>query len=234
MKNSTLNILKARTWKNRKTKQIGVVTSTPELPKHNILVGSTDEQQKDDFLSRLGNIAYAKPQVQKEQEPPVYDSRWFFVLPDDYAESNKNDSGIQQLPERPQNIDLYQRLDNYKNAIGQPVQFNMRIVSNYILTELSPALLGFQAGVEESRSIMEHTVGELDNYLFNLLELMTREALKRKLSLFIVQYFGLSSKDADAIIEKVLPPKQREVVVPVPVDTYARPKETKDSQKHQS
>ena len=233
MKDSTLNILKARTWKNRKNKQVGVASTAVDLPKENVLIGSTDEQQKDDFLSRLGNIAYAKVQPQKQQQDsPVYDSRWFFVLPDDYAESNKNDSGIEQLPERPQNIDLYERLDNYKNAIGQPVQFNMRIVSNYILTELSPALLGFQAGVEESRSIMEHTVGELDNYLFNLLELMTREALKRKLSLFIVQYFGLSSKDADAIIEKVLPPKQREVVVPVPVDTYARPKETKDSEKH--
>ena len=199
MKNSTLNILKAQTWKNRKNKQVGVVSSVAE-PKQNILVGSTDEQQKDDFLSRLGNIAYAKPQPQKTDDAVVYDSRWFFVLPDDYAESNKNDSGMQQLPERPQNIDLYERLDNYKNAIGQPVQFNMRIVSNYILTELSPALLGFQAGVEESRSIMEHTVGALDNYLFNLLELMTREALKRKLSVFIVQYFGLSNKDADAII----------------------------------
>lgn len=234
MKNSTLNILKAQTWKNRKTKQVGVVSFVAELPKENVLVGSTNEQQKDDFLSRLGNIAYAKSQPQKVDDSPVYDSRWFFVLPDDYAEQNKNDSGLQQLPEQPQNIDLYERLDTYKNAIGQPVQFNMRIVSNYILTELSPALLGFQAGVEESRSIMEHTVGELDNYLFNLLELMTREALKRKLSLFIVQYFGLSSKDAEAIVEKVLPPKQREVVVPVPVDTYARSKETKDSQKHQS
>ena len=234
MKNSTLNILKARTWKNRKNKQVGVVTSAvaKELPTENVLVGSTDEQQKDEFLTRLGNIAYAKPQQVQQEESVVYDSRWFFVLPEDYAESNKNDSGIAQLPERPQNIDLYERLDNYKNAIGQPVQFNMRVVSNYILTELSPALLGFQAGVEESRSIMEHTVGELDNYLFNLLELMTREALKLKLSQFIVQYFGLSNKDAEAIVEKVLPPKQREVVVPVPVDNYARPKETKDSEKH--
>lgn len=234
MKNSTLNILKARTWKNRKNKQVGVVTSAvaKELPTENVLVGSTNEQQKDEFLTRLGNIAYAKPQQVQQEESVVYDSRWFFVLPEDYAESNKNDSGIAQLPERPQNIDLYERLDNYKNAIGQPVQFNMRVVSNYILTELSPALLGFQAGVEESRSIMEHTVGELDNYLFNLLELMTREALKLKLSQFIVQYFGLSNKDAEAIVEKVLPPKQREVVVPVPVDNYARPKETKDSEKH--
>ena len=232
MKDSTLNILKARTWKNRKTKQIGVVSSIAK-PIENVLVGTTDEQQKDEFLTRLGNIAYAKPkETDDNNDTTVYDSRWFFVLPQDYAEQNKNDSGVQQLPERPQNIDLYERLERYKNAIGQPVQVNMRMVSNYILTELSPALLGFQAGVEESRSIMEHTVGELDNYLFNLLELMTREALKLKLSQFIVEYYGLSNKDAEAIVEKVLPPKQREVVVPVPVDNYVRPKEVKNTEKH--
>ena len=128
---------------------------------------------------------------------------------------------------------LLQVLERYKNAIGQPVQVNMRMVSNYILTELSPALLGFQAGVEESRSIMEHTVGELDNYLFNLLELMTREAVKLKLSKFIASYYGLTVKEANNLVEKVLPPKQREVVVPVPVDSYARREEHKSVKKDQ-
>ena len=221
MKNSTLNILKARTWKN---KNKGVATST------NVLIGDQDEVATDDFLFRLGQIAYAKPKP-NEDESVIYDSPWFFTLPEDYAESNKNDTGLQQLPEPPQNIELYKRMDNYRDSIANPVQVNMRVVSDYILNELSPALLGAQAGLEESRSIIEHTVGELDNYMFNLFELMTREALKMKLSKFVASYYGLTQKEALAIVEKVLPPKQREVVVPVPVDSYARSNKAKDTEK---
>ena len=226
MKNSTLNILKARTWKN---KNRGVATSV-----NNPLIGDQDEVATDDFLSRLGQIAYAKKSAPDTDESVIYDSPWFFTLPEDYADSNKNDTGLQQLPEPPQNIELYQRMDNYRDSIANPVQVNMRVVSDYILNELSPALLGAQAGLEESRSIIEHTVGELDNYMFNLFELMTREALKMKLSKFIANYYGLTQKEALAIVEKVLPPKQREVVVPVPVDSYARSNKIKDTEKDKS
>lgn len=226
MKNSTLKILRAKAWKNRNKKNLGVVT--------NPLIGdSVEVESKDDFLSRLGHIAYAKPKVEKTEDGLHFSSSWFFTLPEDYAEENKNTVGVESLPSEPENVELYRRLDSYRDSIGSPVQANMRVVSDYILNELSPALLGFQAGVEESRSIIEHTVGELDNYMFNLLELMTREALKLKLSKFIASYYGLTVKEAQAIVEKVLPPKQREVVVPVPIDNYARPSKDKDVKKDQ-
>lgn len=225
MKNSTLKILKAQTWKSKRNSNLGVVT--------NQLIGDTTEKVKEDFLSRLGQIAYSKPVKKEEPDTPLYNPRWFFTLPDDYAEANKNDVGLEQLPQEPHNIELYQRLNSYKESIGDPVHSNMKAVSDYILNELSPSLLGFQAGTEEARAIIEQTVGELDNYLFNLLELMTREAVKLKLSKFIATYYGLTVKEANNLVEKVLPPKQREVVVPVPVDSYARREEHKPVKKDQ-
>lgn len=203
MKNSTLNILKAQRWKKRNS---------------NVLIGTTDEKEKNDFLSRLGNIAYAKPKEQVEEDQEYWDPDLFFILPEEYAEENKNTVGIENLQD-PVNRKIITRTQEYKHSIVNPLQYNMQLVSDFILSELSPELLGIQAGIEESRAILEHTLGEMDNYPFTVMELVTREVIKLKLTKFITSYCNVGESEVNAIIDRVLVPKQREILVPTPMPT---------------
>ena len=75
-------------------------------------------------------------------------------------------------------------------------------------------LLALDGGVEQSRAVLHSVVSDIDNYPFLTLELLTREAVKMKLAQFIVSYFGLNKSDAEELVKRIQPPKQREVVIP--------------------
>lgn len=216
MKNSTLSILSKQTWRNRKANEASPTGAA-----------QTDLNAKNDFLQRLGTLAYAvdksketdaETEARKEKEAEKYSSRFFFILPEDFAEANRNTTGIEQLPEEPFNLEVVQRAESYKDNIGKPVKHNMDIVCSFILKEITPLLLGLDGGIEQARSIIYNTVSDCDPYPFTTLELLTREAVKIKLASFIADYFDLGEDEVEKLVAKILPPKQREVVVPVPMN----------------
>lgn len=243
MKSSTLNMLKARQQKTilRSNKQ-GVVVSpvgspiSPKEKNENPLIGATTQQQdaRNAILNRIGQLAYAvhtpekKPEVENEDD--LFSAPPFFVLPDDFAEANKNNTGIQSLPEEPFNVEIVTKTETYKDQVGDPVKVNIELVSDFILNEITPLLLGLDGGVTQARSVIQNTISDVDQYPFTALELLTREAVKLKLGAFIKEYFDLSDTAVEDLVAKILPPKQREVVVPVPMEGSkyeTRPRETR-------
>lgn len=253
MKNSTLNILRARQQKTiLKSKKQNVVVSpvgSPILPKpkhevkENPLIGASTEQQDahSAILNRIGQLAFAvpaaPPEEQEEDEKELFSSPFFFVLPDDYAEANKNSTGIESLPEEPFNVEILAKTEVYKNEVGEPVKSNIELVSDFILNEITPLLLGLDGGVTQARSVIQNTISDVDQYPFTALELLTREAVKLKLGAFIKTYFDLSDTDVENLVAKILPPKQREVVVPVPMEGSkyeTRPREVKRTREDRS
>ena len=243
MKSSTLNMLKARQRKTiLKSSKQGVVVSpvgspiTPKEKEENPLIGVTTQQQdaRNAILNRIGQLAYAVPTPEKEpeveNEDDLFSAPPFFVLPDDFAEANKNSTGIQSLPEEPFNVEIVAKTETYKDQVGDPVKSNIDIVSDFILNEITPLLLGLDGGVTQARSVIQNTISDVDQYPFTALELLTREAVKLKLGAFIKGYFDLSDTAVEDLVAKILPPKQREVVVPVPMEGSkyeTRPRETR-------
>lgn len=206
-----LSVLKAQTWKNRKT---------------NSAIGASDSDldAKNDFLNRLGHLAYSKVKTPVE-DSRKYKSKFFFTLPSDVAEKNKITVGIENLPEEPFNLEVATRTSKYQSKVASPVKYNMDLVSEFILTEITPLLLGLDGGIEQARAITQQTVGDCDPYPFTLIELLTREAVKLKLAQFVTQYFDMNETEVDKLVSKIMPPKAREVVVPVPMN-YERSNST--------
>ena len=244
MKSSTLNMLKARQRKTiLKSSKQGVVVSpvgspiSPKEKRENPLIGATSQQQdaRNAILNRIGQLAYAVPTTHEkkpevESEDDLFSAPPFFVLPNDFAEANKNNTGIQSLPEEPFNAEIVTKTETYKDQVGDPVKVNIELVSDFILNEITPLLLGLDGGVTQARSVIQNTISDVDQYPFTALELLTREAVKIKLGAFIKGYFDLSDTDVEDLVAKILPPKQREVVVPVPMEGSkyeARPRETR-------
>lgn len=209
-----LSVLKAGTWKNRRT-------NTP------IGANDSDLSAKNDFLNRLGHLAYAKKsEVVKSEEK--HKSRFFFTLPSDFAESNKLKLGVENLPNEPFNLEVSMRTSQYKERVAEPVKYNMDSVSHFILSEITPLLLGLDGGTNQALDIMHQVVGDCDPYPFTLIELLTREAVKLKLARFITNYFDLPDSEIEKLVAKIMPPKAREVVVPVPMN-YEKSNRTTES-----
>ena len=208
-----LSVLKAGTWKNRRT-------NTP------IGANDSDLSAKNDFLNRLGHLAYAKKSEVKSEEK--YKSRFFFTLPSDFAESNKLKLGVENLPNEPFNLEVSMRTSQYKERVAEPVKYNMDSVSHFILSEITPLLLGLDGGTNQALDIMHQVVGDCDPYPFTLIELLTREAVKLKLARFITNYFDLPDSEIEKLVAKIMPPKAREVVVPVPMN-YEKSNRTTES-----
>lgn len=249
MKNSTLNMLRDRQQKTMlKSKKSGVVVSPigspipPKEEKENLLIGVTTEQQeaRNAVLNRIGQLAFAVPAPEKEPEvkekEDLFSTPPFFVLPDDFAEAHKNKTGVESLPEEPFNVEIVAKTEVYKNQVGDPVKDNIEIVSDFILNEITPLLLGLDGGVTQARSVIQSTISDVDQYPFTALELLTREAVKIKLGNFIKGYFDLPDTTVEDLVAKILPPKQREVVVPVPMEGSkyeVRPRETRPTEANQ-
>lgn len=245
MKNSTLNILKARQQKTMRTIKRVLPSSHPTntAPKENVLVGasSTEQDNRNAILNRIGQLAFAIPSPkndnEKETEESLFSSPFFFVLPEDYAEVNKNNTGVESLPEEPFNVEILAKTEIYRDDIGHPVKVNIDLVSDFILNEITPLLIGLDGGVTQARSVIQQTISEVDQYPFTILELLTREAVKIKLGNFVKEYFDLSDTEVSELVARILPPKQREVVVPVPMEGSkydSRPREVERTSKDKS
>ena len=210
-----LSVLKAGTWKNRRT-------NTP------IGANDSDLDDKNNFLNRLGHLAYAKKTSESNKVKEKYKSRFFFTLPSDFAESNKLKLGVENLPNEPFNLEVATRTSQYKERVADPVKSNMDSVSHFILSEITPLLLGLDGGTNQALDIMHQVVGDCDPYPFTLIELLTREAVKLKLAKFITDYFDLPDSEVEKLVAKIMPPKAREVVVPVPMN-YEKSNRTTES-----
>ena len=238
MKSSTLNILKTRQQKTvmrSNTHSSGVAILPLGSPKsspkkevrENPLIGAdtTEQDTRNAILNRIGQLAFPAHVSKKEGVPTtpieqedLFSAPCFFVLPDDYAEANKNNTGLESLPEEPFNVEILAKTEMYKHEVGSPVKVNIDLVSDFILNEITPLLLGLDGGVTQARSVIQNTISDVDQYPFTALELLTREAVKLKLGAFIKGYFDLSDTAVEDLVAKILPPKQREVVVPVPME----------------
>jgi hypothetical protein len=168
------------------------------------LVGSEEEiEGKKQLLKRLSNLAYSKGEKTDTERKRT--SRFFFVVPSEFAVENKNKVGNESLPQDPFNAELESRLNLYQDTIGKPVLGNSEIVREFILRKITPLLIGLDVGVDGARTIIHSTVADVDNYPFLTLELLTREAVKMKLADFVCSYFGLQKKEAEVLIAKIAP-----------------------------
>lgn len=220
MKNSTLNILKQQSKKQRtnyrnRINAVAVNRSTPASTIQNVLVGEEQKvQEKQDFLNRLTRMAYVHPTKEAKADTEKRDSKFWFIVPDEYAEDNKNNVGIESLEEEPYGAEIALKIEKYRDSVGRSVKPGIERVYDFISKEISPLLLALDGGVEQSRAVLHSVVSDIDNYPFLTLELLTREAVKMKLAQFIVSYFGLNKADAEELVKRIQPPKQREVVIP--------------------
>lgn len=209
----------------KKKLSLGVAVKRSEKKEQeNPLIGASTQDLDDHnaFLNRLTKLALPVAHKKVEEKGPTeenrFTSRHFFVVPSDYAEENQHKSGLESLPEEPFNIEVFQKTEEFKGDIGAPVKENIEIVSNFLLHEISPLLLGLDGGVEQARSIIHATVMDVDQYPFTTFELLIREAIKIKIANFVKEYFDLKDVDIEELVARILPPKQREVVVPIPME----------------
>ena len=132
MKNSTLNILKQQSKKQRtnyrnRVNAVAVNRSTPASTIQNVLVGEEQKvQEKQDFLNRLTRMAYVHPTKDVKVDTEKRDSKFWFIVPDEYAEDNKNNVGIESLEEEPYGAEIALKIEKYRDSVGRSVKPGIR------------------------------------------------------------------------------------------------------------
>lgn len=145
----------------------------------------------DLVAQQLGQIATAVP-----EEPVLtvgsgrkFKSRFFFVL-DETLEQRKE----KFKPKKLEHVDTHivKRAAEFKTNSSADLRDKIQKIREYFLSEIAPLAMASASGAQQAQQVIERYLdGKADTTLISNFEIMMMRAAKVKLSLFVLELFGL-------------------------------------------
>lgn len=199
-----------------------------------ILTDKEGEDQQDDILAALSEMAYAttpkRDRLIVVDEKKRHKSRFFFVLSDSIAkEVQKAKKKVAKKELDHIDTEVEARLKQLKKVMPKELEANIKEVREFFLTEIGPRTLAGGAGSVQARAVVQRLLGsEIDGTQFAKFERMSHEAVNIRMAKFIARYYGLPQSVCTKLLESVMP---RPVMFPMP-PPQAQNEERRRPKKH--
>ena len=193
---------------------------------HLLLTDVAQEEQDDDILASLVNIAYKTPQPleeapkKKKKKKRVAESRrskFFFTPTDSFTdELNKGkqadeDASHTALTYLDKEVEA--RGKTYSKELPEALQNNISEVREFFLNDIGPLMLAAQAGTVQAGQVLQRVLNtEIDNSSFIQFERMVSKASTIKMARFIASYLDLPLRTVETLLQTIQPPAPREVL----------------------
>lgn len=188
---------------------------------HLLLTDVKQEEQDDELLASLTNIAYATPvqpveQQKEQQEKQTRKSRFFFTPTESFsAEVNKSKKASKKTHTALTVLDeeVETRQKTYSKELHAALKLNIESVREFFLNEIGPLTLAAQAGTVQASQVMQRVLNtEIDGQAFMQFERMVGKASTIKMARFIAKYLNLPVRTVEELLQVIQPPAPKEVL----------------------
>jgi hypothetical protein len=188
---------------------------------HLLLTDVEKEEQDDDLLASLTNIAYATPQPvvePVEEVNPKRKSRFFFNPTQSFStEINQSKRAVAKRDTSALTIldaEVEARKSTYSKELPKALKSNIEAVREFFLKDIGPLALAAQAGTVQASQVMQLTLNtEIDGQAFLQFERMVSKASTIKMARFIAKYLNLPQRTVEELLQIVQPPAPKEVLL---------------------
>lgn len=187
--------------------------------KENVLVGDSDSEakRKDEILARLASIATVPQEKKKKRK---YRSKFFFeVSPNILTIEKIQKAHKPYTPPTPINKEVEERTKQYEKELSPELNKNLAEVREFFLKELAPKTFATDGGLNQVLEIMGNVVGEIEPNTLNQFQKLSLHAVNIRMCRFVAQYFGLSEKDTDALVNVLIGSNQTPSFIPIPINS---------------
>jgi hypothetical protein len=196
-----------------------------------VLQTRKQEQDQDDVLSAIANIAYAtpshaaklkarneerkKPEPEKKK-PKKKRSRFFFHLSPSFAESVEVlKEGVQQTSLDVVNGEVDKKLKVYAKELPPKLTPNIEKVYSFFTKEMGPKVLAVSAGTTQAMDVLQRTLdAPVDQEPFAQFERMVKYAHGYRMAEFITKYMGVPESLVPELLASITPRKEAYIFHP--------------------
>lgn len=184
-----------------------------------ILTDKEGEDQADDMLAALSEIAYATPQ-HREAAPKKkrFKSRFFFVLSASIVDEAKS-RAHKVKPKQVEYVDaeIDTRVKTLRKDMPKDLEARIETVREFFLREIGPRTLAGGAGSVQARSVVEKLLNtQVDGTQFAKFERMSHEAVNIRMAKFIAKFYGLPRRDVARLLTSIEARPQQPIMIPIP------------------
>lgn len=191
---------------------------------HLLLTDVQKEEEADDLLASLTNIAYKTPQSEVEEVPKEVPKKkdkrksQFFYNPTlsftaeidkhKHKKGKPRTTAVTILDE-----EVEERKKDYGKKLPPMLKGNIEKVREFFLQEIGPLALAAQAGTTQASQVLQRTLNtEINNLPFIQFEHMINKASAIKMAHFVAKYLGLPVRTVEELLRTVQPQQPKEVV----------------------
>lgn len=201
-----------------------------------VLQSRKQEQDADDVLSAIANIAYATPSAKRAASDPKAKpkpkleknkqqkkrSRFFFHLSPSFTESvDALKEGVQPTTLDVVNGEVEKKLKVYAKELPPKLTPNIEKVYSFFTKEMGPKVLAVSAGTTQAMDVLQRTLdAPIDQEPFAQFEKMMRYAHGYRMAQFIAKYMGVPESLVPELVASITPKK--EVMILHPTDPERR------------
>jgi D-alanyl-D-alanine carboxypeptidase len=186
---------------------------------HLLLTDVKQEEQDDELLASLTNIAYKIPSttqvITKEKQRR---SRFFFKptisFASDFDKSKKAIGKKENTALTVLDAEVEDRKTAYAKELPKALKSNIEQVREFFLKDIGPLYLAAQAGTVQAAQVMQRTLNtEIDGQAFAQFERMVGKASTIKMARFVAKYLNLPQKSVEELLQVIQPPPPKEVLL---------------------
>ena len=180
------------------------------------------EEEADDLMASLTNIAYAtpkefQPEVQQQPSTGKHRSRFFFRPTRSFTASMEQSKKSQERDDSAVTVldkEVEARRKTYSKELPKALNSNIAQVREFFLKEIAPLTLAAQAGTAQAREVAQRVLStEIDNTGFLQFERMVSRASTIKMARFIAAYLKLPLRTVEELLEIVKPQAPKEIML---------------------
>lgn len=196
-----------------------------------VLQTRKQEQDQDDVLSAIANIAYAtpshverlnalqsgeKPKPKPKEKTAKKRSRFFFHLSPSFAESvDVLKDGVQQTSLEVVNGEVEKKLRAYAKELPPKLTPNIEKVYSFFTKEMGPKVLAVSAGTTQAMDVLQRTLdAPIDQEPFAQFERMVKHAHGYRMAQFIAKYMGVPGSMVPELLASITPKKEVMILHP--------------------
>lgn len=204
-----------------------------------VLQSRKQEQEQDDVLSAIANIAYATPShidklnaANDETKAPKpvrakkkKRSKFFFHLSESFADSVEVlKDGVAPTSLEVINGEVEKKLKVYAKELPPKLTPNIEKVYQFFTREMAPKVLAVSAGTTQAMDVLQRTLdAPIDQEPFSQFERMVRYAHSYKMAKFIARYMGVPEEMVPELLSSILPRKEAYIFHPTEPEQRRQP-----------
>jgi hypothetical protein len=197
-----------------------------------VLQTKKKEQEQDDVLSAIANIAYATPSAKRTKDAAANDpkskpnpklkvqkkkrSKFFFHLSQSFADSvDTLKEGVQETALEVVNGEVEKKLQAYSKELPPKLTPNIEKVYKFFTSEMGPKVLAVSAGTTQAMDVLQRTLdAPIDTEVFAQFERMVKHAHGYKMAEFIAKYMGCPQSLVPELLASITPKKEVMILHP--------------------